>query len=210
MDGIVFTVWIVRLHVVWTKSNPLRYGLQIVEMSNLVSIFNMTCSQFASVIYHGFLTLYRPIGKLTEIFQLVGRFIQSSQHVFGHIEVFETDSWPVCWRTVNDEHLQRTNNPLRRKNEPLRRKNEPLVRNNELLMRKNEIFIRKNKLLMRKNELLMRKNEILMRKNEPPWIRQKNELHRRKLSDKSKPFVKQQCVKPAVVHEQNNGQLVAL
>ena len=159
-------------------------------MSNLVSIFNMTCSQFASVIYHGFLTLYRAIGKLTEIFQLVG------QHVFGHIEVFETDSWPVCWRTVNDEHLQRANNPLRRKNEPLRRKNE--------------IFMRKNKLLMRKNELLMRKNELLMRKNEPPRIRQKNELHRRKLSDKSKHFVKQQCVKPAVVHEQNNGQLVAL
>ena len=30
-------------------------------------------------------------------------------------------------------------------------------------------------------------------------------LHRRKLSDKSKHFVKQQCAKPVVVHEQNNG-----
>ena len=51
----------------------------------------------------------------------------------------------------------------------------------------------------------MRKNELLIRKNEPLRIRQKNELHRRKLSNKSKPFVKQQCVKPVVVHEQNNG-----
>ena len=38
----------------------------------------------------------------------------------------------------------------------------------------------------------------------------KNERLMKKISDKSKHFVKQQCVKPAVVHEQNNGQLVAL
>ena len=120
------------------------------KLSNLVSIFNMTCSQFASVTYHGFRTLYRAVEKFTEGFQLVGRFIQSSQHVFEHIKFSETDSEPVRWRTENDQRLQRTSNPLRRKNEPLRRKNEPLVRKNELLMRKNEIFMRKNKILKEK------------------------------------------------------------
>ena len=43
----------------------------IYKLSNLVSIFNMTCSQFASVIYHGFRMLYGTIGKFTKGFQLV-------------------------------------------------------------------------------------------------------------------------------------------
>ena len=33
----------------------------------------------------------------------------------------------------------------------------------------------------------------------------KNERLMKKISDKSKHFVKQQCAKPVVVHEQNNG-----
>ena len=41
------------------------------KLSNLVSIFNMTCSQFTSVIYHAFRTLYGAIGKFTKDFQLV-------------------------------------------------------------------------------------------------------------------------------------------
>ena len=44
------------------------------KLSNLVSIFNTTCSQFASVIYHSFRTLYGAIGKFTKGFQLIGPY----------------------------------------------------------------------------------------------------------------------------------------
>ena len=93
----------------------------------------MTCSQFASVIYHGFRTLYGVIGKFKKGFELVGRFIQSShvsQHVFEQIEHSETNSGPVRWQTENDDRLRRTNNSLQRN------VIEPLVRKNEIVMRK--------------------------------------------------------------------------
>ena len=48
------------------------------KLSNLVSIFNTTCSQFASVMYHGFRTLYGAIGKFTKGFQLIGRFVHTN------------------------------------------------------------------------------------------------------------------------------------
>ena len=60
-------------------SNEERYILEGNDMnyklSELVSIFNMTCSQFASVIYHGFRMLYGAIGKFIKGFQPVSRFI---------------------------------------------------------------------------------------------------------------------------------------
>ena len=66
---------IVRRHIVWTKSDTFEENGTSYKLSDLVSIFNMTCSQFASVIYHGFRMLYGAIGKFTKGFQLVGRFI---------------------------------------------------------------------------------------------------------------------------------------
>ena len=66
---------IFQRHIVWTKSDTFEENDMDYKLSNLVSIFNMTFSKFASVIYHGFRTLYGAIGKFTKGFQLVGRFI---------------------------------------------------------------------------------------------------------------------------------------
>ena len=105
--------------------------------------------------------------------------------MFEQIELAETDSKSVRWRTEKDDPLGR------KQNEHLRRKNEPLWK-------------KQIELLQGKNCPPRRKIDLLRTKpNEPLW---------RPLNDKSKPFplTEQQCAKPVVVQKQNNACDVCL